>query len=90
MTLTERGGSAVARTITCERDRGGSSYAGANETVAARCERNRGGCQLGAKRRPEQSARKRTRQLGEDGQVGMEPNPLDPADTERAKRPVVL
>jgi len=56
VTLTERGGSAVARTITCERDRGGSSYAGANETVAARCERNRGGCQLGAKRRPEQSA----------------------------------
>jgi hypothetical protein len=32
----------------------------------------------------------RAGELGEDGQVGMEPNPIQAMDAERGKRPVVL
>jgi len=32
----------------------------------------------------------RARQLGEDRQIGMEPNPLDPSHAEGEKRPLIL
>jgi len=36
------------------------------------------------------SSGERTRQLGEDRQIGMEPNPLDASHAQRKQRPLVL
>ena len=35
-------------------------------------------------------AAKRARELGKDRQIGMEPNPIQPTDAQRGKRPLVL
>ena len=48
-------------------------------------------CNCGRLRsRGDRPARQRAGQLGEDGQVSVEPNPLDPTDAERKQRPLIL